>query len=223
MRLVPLLALLLSFSAFAQVSVQEAQAKLAEKEQQRQIDREKIVQITAGELDDLRQRVRQLEDQLKLTRSRTNEKDIKKVYTAIEIGMTKEELLAFVKRSGNLGIIGMNADAGVQRATEQIVRKQNGVSNRDVTVAQGDSEGDARRTRTNTKSDDATSEVIERTRTTGKRETIQIARYGKFNVQTGSQTNSFGQSKPTWGSENRQLGTISVTLVDEVVTAVNAR
>ena len=197
---------------------------MAEKDAQRKAERAKIVQITAGELEDLREQVRRLEAQVKGGPSKSAEKEIKKIHRAIEIGMTKEEVMAFVRRnSGTLEIVGIAADAGVQKATEQIVRKPEGVANRDVTETNGDSEGDSTRKRTKAKIDDDMKETVEVERSTGRRETITVARYGKFTEQTGSQRNSFGQSAAVYGNVTRRVGTIVVVLVDDVVTSVSAQ
>src|SRR5690348_16052051 len=84
-------------SASAQISPEEAKAKLAEREAQRQAERNKMVQITTGELADLRAKVAQLEATVKSLQAQQVKAAVKKMPETIEVGMTKDEVIAFVK------------------------------------------------------------------------------------------------------------------------------
>lgn len=136
---------LFGFSAMAQVSPEEAKAKLAEREAHKRLEREQTVQITAGELADLRNKVRQLEGELNAIRAKPGDKEKPKpLPTMIEIGMTKAEVLDFVRRGKGLRIVGMSADAGVRKSSEQVTVKGNSSINKDATVTKN--EGDPSRT-----------------------------------------------------------------------------
>src|SRR4051812_15999076 len=90
--------LVIAAPARAQLSAEEAKAKLAEKETQRQAERAKVVTITAGELADLRTKVATLEAQLKALQAQGGAGGAKPVAKRppdqIDIGMTKDEVIA---------------------------------------------------------------------------------------------------------------------------------
>lgn len=215
-----IVALFVTIAASGQTSVEEARAKLREREQQRKAERDQVVQISAGELADLRARVQQLEAEVRSLRGSVpaklfpdklvpdKEQPKKPLPQAIEIGMTKDEVMAFIgARSKSLRIAGISANAGVRKsAVQTVVTRDKGAP------TDPKSEG-ADRDRTN----------VETLRTTGNTETIRVERIGRYVEQTGTQRNSFGQSAPVYGPVDRVDGEINVTLVDGVVTAVNAR
>src|SRR4051812_37076462 len=110
-----LLALFVPIAASGQTSVEEARAKLREREQQRKAERDQMVQISAGELADLRARVQQLEAEVRSLRGGggggaaklfpDKEQPKKPLPQTIEIGMTKDEVMAFINaRSSTLRI-----------------------------------------------------------------------------------------------------------------------
>src|SRR4051812_9801197 len=85
-------------SGLAQLSPEEAKAKLDERNAKRLAERSQVVQVTVGELADLRAKVSQLEAEVKALRAQPSTKPLaKKLPETIEIGMSKDEVLAFIK------------------------------------------------------------------------------------------------------------------------------
>jgi hypothetical protein len=119
-RIVFLAALLISLPAFGQLHPEEqkaqmdaAKAKLEAKAKAREAERSKLVQITAGELADLEARVKELEAQLLALRGKAAEAEQPKakVYTEIEVGMTKAELQKFIARRDWLKVVSLGQSA----------------------------------------------------------------------------------------------------------------
>jgi len=183
------------------VTPEEARKRLEERNAQRREEREQMVQITAGELMELRAKVAQLEGQVKALQQQSEKKvDVpKKVHTMIEIGMTKDQVMAFVKRKG-WRIVGMQASAGVSK-----------MATAEREVARGGS--------------DPTE--VERQRTlvtaTGKTERFEVVQVSNYKVETGTRTNALGQARAVYATEERVDAKIVVTLTDEIVTEVTAR
>src|SRR5262245_19211571 len=108
-----------ALSSYAQVSPQDAQAKLEEKQKQRQAEREQMVQISAGELADLKAEIKRLEGDVKSLRAQLGQKDptaAKKFHEFIEIGMTKDEVMIYIKGHSNLKLVGQAADSGIRKS-----------------------------------------------------------------------------------------------------------
>jgi hypothetical protein len=211
----------------ARAKLEEAKAKLAEKDQQRQAEREKMVSITAGELSDLRVRIAQLESENKALKGQSagGKNQPRKVYSMIEIGMTKDEVMTFVRNRSGMRIVAIRADAGVSKSTETVVVRKTGTVNRDVSVTNGEgqSESDTSRRRTKASEDGTTNTEVDRIRSTGRRETIEIAQFGTYREQAGTKRNSLGGHSAVYENVERETGRLSVTLVDGVVAAVEAR
>jgi hypothetical protein len=208
---------IVSCCALAQVSPEEAKAKLAEKDQQRQAERAQLIQITSGELTDLRAKVARLEGEVRALQGKLGQKEtFKKAPETIEIGMTKEDVVAFVKAHPALQVISVSASAGVNRSSQQtIVRRR-------TSDASQRTENDGPAQRATAKGDNESKVEVDTVHVAGKQERMVIARYGSHSEQSGSQRNALGGSTPTFRTVEREEGRISVTLVDGVVTEVNA-
>ena len=218
------LAGLFGFTSMAQLSSQEAGAKLAEREALKKLERDQSVTITAGELADLRNRVKQLEGEVSLLRGKPNIKDKvapKPLPIMIEIGMTKAEVLAFVRRNKGLQIAGMSADAGVQRSSEQVIVRKSSSDDKSESIAKNDD--DPNRTRTQNDANGNSKVEVETVRMAGMRETIRVQKIENHQVVTGSHTGGFGGTEYFYANEVRVTGTIAVTLTDGIVTSVNAQ
>jgi hypothetical protein len=206
------------------ITPEEAAAKLAEKDSQRQLERGQLVQITAGELADLRIRIKQLEGEVSALQGRVGDKErdtAKKIHTSIEIGMTKAEVLAFVKRSTTYKVVGQSADAGVHKSSEQVSVKRDSSVKKDVAVAKNNDDA----TTTHTKTDIAgTSKTqIDVVRSTGVRETLQLAKYSTYQRLIGTRRRGLGLGgEDEYETVSKVDGTISVVFIDGIVSAVNA-
>ena len=195
-----LLASVLTPIAFAQLTPEEAKAKLA----------------------DLRQKVAVLEAQVKSLRAQVAEKQSgpKKISDTIEIGMTKDEVLLFIKRHPKLEVVGMRADAGVHKSTYQTTVTRVGNTKRDTSVARNGETPD--RTQTDTDHAETSKSQVETSVAHGKTEIMEIARNESYREQSGTQRDALGGSHPVYENVQRRAGTITVTFVDGVVTAVDA-
>jgi hypothetical protein len=133
-----------------------------------------------------------------------------KTYTRIEVGMTRPEVNRFIDTHPNLKRVAVSADAGVRRrAAEKPVRRQSKRS-----AADGDDEP---------KTIDSSSEhkeSTERKSTRGQREVITVAQLSPEEVQTGEPRNTPGGTTPAYATEWKQTGRLKITLIDDVVTAV---
>jgi hypothetical protein len=106
--------------------------------------------------------------------------------------------------------VAVSADAGVRRrAAEKTVRRQSKRS-----AADGDDEP---------KTIDSSSEhkeSVERKSTRGRREVITVARLTPKKVQTGENRNTPSGTTPTYATEWKETSRLKITLIDDVVTAV---
>ncbi len=225
MKAAIVLAILTAIPVVAEpLSPDEAKAKLTERDLQRKVDRDQTVVMTAGDLADLRLRIKQLEGEVSSLREQLGQKEPPKktvVHNMIEIGMTKSEVLAFVNRSSSLKIIGISADSGVRKSADQVIVKREGTANRDTTVKKN--EDDPSRTRTKTDSSSNSKTEVERVHNVGLHETIQIAKYGSYQQATGTHSRGLGLGSETDYETVKKIdGRITVNLVDGLVTGVNA-
>lgn len=214
-----------SSSVMAELSPEEAQAKLAAKEQQRQAERKQIVQMSAGELADMQAKIRQLEAEVAGLRAQLNQKEAAKkspVRSMIEIGMTKDEVLAFINRDKTLHITAMAANAGVNRSSSQVIVKGNSSLDKNVTVTRNDD--DPTRTRTQSGIARDSSVEVETVQRRGLSETIEIEK-----THASRQIIGYGPARglgappdDIYGEVVKVTGHITVDLVDGVVTAVVA-
>src|SRR5260370_1350075 len=145
--------------------------------------------MTAGELADLRSRIGQLEAENSSLREKLGEKQsLRKVRSTIEIGMTRAELMTFVRRDSNLKIIGQSADAGVRVSEEETIVTRESTGNKDLTVQRDATQSstaapvetdDHSRVRTRSKdAEESQSKTkVETLRSRGQQETIRIGRY----------------------------------------------
>lgn len=202
-RMILVAVLAAGFVAQAQVSVTEAQAKLAEKDAQRKAERSKVVQISAGELADLKAELAQLKSELASLRgakATASKPAPKKVYSEIEIGMTRDEVMAFIQqRKNSLRVVSVAANANVSRSTPQATVRRGGAVTRD---------------------DGAHQDTVA---AAGKQETIKIERFGSVREQTGTQRNIVGGDTPVYEYVERTDGYVVVTLTDGIVSGVVAR
>jgi hypothetical protein len=213
-------------SASAQaLSPEEAKAKLAAKEQQRLADRGQLIQTTSGELADLQLRIRQLEAEVSSLRSQLGQKEVAKKTTfhvIIEIGMTKDEVLAFVKRTKSLRVVGMSADTGTSKSAEEVTVRGNSSGTKDVTVTKNDD--DPTRTKTQTNQSGTSKVEVERVHSSGLKETIRIDRTASSREVVGSHSRGLGfGNEDDMADVTRVVGHIVVNLTDGVVTSVDAR
>lgn len=206
----------------AQANPDEAVAKLKAKQAAKDAERAKIVQISAGELQDLRDQIRLLQTQNAEFQKKLADLGAaakappKKRFTQIEIGMTKAEVTAFIAAHKDLKLIGIAANNGKSKQAFETVTRNEGAGQNTVVRNGGAPDTTA------VASSGQNKRVVEQSSSSGKHETLTIGRMGTRSVVTGQTTNVLGQSEPVYGRENVQVGTIKVTMVDEVVTAIAA-
>jgi hypothetical protein len=218
---------------FGQAPANDAAAKLQAKQAERNAQRSKLVQVTAGELEDLREQVRTLKAQNAELLRKLNEMSSsasasaskasatkgpaqKKKYTQIEVGMTREEVDAFIKSRKDFKLIGVSQNSGITKHAEEMTVRRQGTSASDRVV-------NGSRTEAQEASGSEEKRTIERKIDSGRKETITVAHLGTRQVQTGSQRNALGRSTPVYGSEWYEDGRLTIEMVDDVVTAVSGR
>jgi hypothetical protein len=133
--------------------------------------------------------------------------------TNIELGMSREDLVTFVRlNSSHYKVIRFSTQRPVSSRTEQVVRQQQGLN---ATVTNG---GPA-----NTESGQSANTTTTQTRTTGaKTEFVEIAVLQARTVVVGSHRNVLGGFTQDTETQMLPSGRINVTLVDDVVTEVNS-
>lgn len=209
---------LITSTAMSQTPADEAMAKLKAKQQQRDAERAASIQITRGELDDLKSRLRLLEAEnaeLKRKMAVAVAGKSRRAWTKIDIGMTRDELTIFLNvHQREYRMLSAKVDAGKTSTKEQTVihrdsqraseTVRNGNSPQSKAVAEGA----------------LSNETIERSRLDGKSETMVLGILGKRTVVTGSHGDPLGGSHDDYGNEVYQRGTVTIVLTNDIVSSV---
>jgi hypothetical protein len=198
--------------------------------------------INASEVDALRAEVRTLKAENadlrkrldELTEARVNKskpgavanaKAPRRNFSHIEIGMTREEVDQYLRSQKDLKLIGISADAGVSRQSEEVVVRRDGQTNT-TTLRRGgpahvppSGPGTIDETQQAVNADHR--EIIDRKINSGRREVMTIAAMGTERVVTGQKRTALGGSSPVYGTRLRENGRIRVTLVDHIVTGID--
>lgn len=152
-------------------------------------------------------------------------KPVRKNYTRIEIGMTREDVDSFIRRNKNLRIVGVSADAGVRRQQEEVTVRRQGTTGTTTVRRGGPANSQALGAGTVDDAQQAVNaehtEVVDRKITSGRQEIITVAQMVSERVVTGQKRNSLGGSAPVYGNRTREGGRLRITLIDDVVTAVD--
>ena len=148
-------------------------------------------------------------------------------WSQIEVGMTRHEVDLFISTHKNLKLVSVSANSGVASSAEETIRRREGTRggtlvSRAGTTASRDLGPGAVHTADETTNDEQT-ETVERRVVTGKREVLTVAKMSSQRVQTGSKRNSLGGSSPTYGTRWQEVGRLTITLTDDVVTAIDGR
>lgn len=178
--------------------------RLKQMQAQREADRAKPADITVGELEDLMAELRRLRAMVAGAGAGKAHAPRKR-YTMIEIGMTRDEVLAFVKQRPNeLALTGMNTHAAgeqVSKVRERITRVTDRSDQPSPVMADQD-------------------ELRERAVINDKRETIVISQmvpvYDTIDVGSGGRR-EMRKVRRGFRPSGRSY---TVTLVNDVVTAV---
>ena len=151
-------------------------------------------------------------------------KPMRRNYTGIEVGMTRQEVDRFIKSRRDLKIVSVQANSGVQQRTEETVVQRSGTTGQSVTYRGGPADrpsGPPVTGETQAGIDQQERQVVQRKVVQGKRETITVAQVFPRRVQQGTQRNSLGGSSPVYGTVYQEAARLTVELTDDVVTAVN--
>ncbi len=226
----------------AEPNIDEAQRRLEEKAKEKQAQRSREVTITQGELDDLKAQITSLQAEVaRLRGDKTSTATANKVYNTIEIGMTKQEVLMFIKQHNEFKLIGISADSGVRKSVDETTTRfktnSSGTTNKQITVddkmnseTNGSPTEEKRNGTLNRKIDgnsnrEGTAVVeTEHVHKAGKRETITIEKGENRREVTGYHSQgTLGKvtQVPDYGSVYHATGTIRVTMIDEVVSAID--
>jgi hypothetical protein len=148
-------------------------------------------------------------------------------HTVIELGMTRDELIAFVKaRPREYSIGGFETRAGgVATDTEQVISSTVASRRRGETTQVQDNisaAGEVDKTaRTGSVTNDVSDRMTERRKLVAKREHVSIDMLGYKSGVVGSERNMRG-SYDVHGSVKAVTGHLDVDLVDDVVTGVRS-
>lgn len=198
----------------AQSPADDAHAKFMQRAAEREAARKELVQITVGELEDLRAELQLLKTHnaalTKKIAELTNPSAAKKkYYTQIEMGMTKQELLLFVKaRPREMELVA--AKLGTKRTTsgvEQTVRVRK----------ESDAEGTA------PNKVQVVEESVEHKKDSAVQETMEIALLSARKVVVGQTRDVLGGRHDQVQTQYFRTGKIIVQLTDDVVTGIDAR
>lgn len=219
---------LLAAPALSQVEPDEAQAKLKQKAEQRKAERAKLVQISAGQLEDMQGEIIRLRAAVADLQKRLNphaaqaaaKPGAKRNFNNLEVGMTKDELLEFVKHNSHtysVTSIRQAVQGGTSAVETTHVRRQ-GSQGVAVNAADPFSAQTAQTAGQETVTADATiTHVAEQ-----KHETIMLASYRGEPVSIGHSVDALGHSREEYGTRFVESGHIEVSLTNDVVTAINA-
>jgi hypothetical protein len=208
----------------AQTSSEDAVAKLKARQQQREAERAKTVEISYGELQDLKEEIQSLKRELAEYKvksagamvSANKTPAVKRRPTKMELGMTREDLLWFINNHPrDYKIIGAHADTG------KTVRKEETVTQRET---QGDSQVAHNGGTPQTESKDGASavkETVEHRTLNAKHETIVLGILGQREVVTGTKRDALGHRQTLTGTELVQKGKITIQLTDDVVSQID--
>lgn len=207
-----MLSIAASVVCLAQSPTTQATEKLREREKQRQAERAKIVQVTAGELEDLQTQIRQLRAQndslsKKISAlTQANAAPVKKKYTELEIGMTKQEVLDFVRDHPR--------DLRIDAARYGTKESQSGVTRTSKTTVKGD--GTQQQAQTVQESIVANDEI-------SRDETIVITTLSSRQVSVGMSGDVLGGQHEQFQTQYVASGRINVTITGGVVSALEGQ
>ena len=151
-------------------------------------------------------------------------KPLRRNYSGIEVGMTRQEVDRFIKSRRDLKIVSVQAHSGVQQHTEETVIQRSGTTGQSVTYRGGPAGAPTPppvTAETDAGLNQQERQVVQRKVDRGKRETITVAQVFPRKVQTGTQRNSLGGTSPVYGTVQQEAARLTVELTDDVVTAVN--
>lgn len=212
---------LVGAAARAQVDPDEAYQRLQQKQKEKETKRAEPVTITRGELEDMQSQISRLEgevmvlkDQLAAAKAAAGPSQPavaqpppapkpapRKIPTAIEVGMTRDDLMAFLDRyHEKFRISGVSTHDSPRSTIRQ------------TTVTSDTNNGPAS-TRT---------ETVETTHTGARRDHLTIDVMAPQQVPAGWHRDALGHRVEDFNTELRRVGWIWVTLVDDVVTAVDS-
>jgi len=148
----------------------------------------------------------------------------RKSYSQIEIGMTRQDVDLFIRTHKNLKLIGVSANSGVTKQSEETVVQSEDNSGSTRVSRQGRTDTENLGPGAVNESQQATAgehkQRVERRYSRGKSEIITVAQLVSKKVQTGTQRNSLGSATPVYGTRMVEGGKLRIEMTDDVVTAV---
>jgi hypothetical protein len=149
----------------------------------------------------------------------------RKSYSQIEIGMTRQDVDLFIRTHKNLKLIGVSANSGVTKQSEETVVQSEDNSGSTRVSRQGRTDTENLGPGAVNESQQATAgehkQRVERRYSRGKSEIITVAQLVPKKVQTGTQRNSLGGATPVYGTRMVEGGKLRIEMTDDVVTAVD--
>jgi hypothetical protein len=149
----------------------------------------------------------------------------RKSYSQIEIGMTRQDVDFFIRTHKNLKLVGVSANSGVSKQSEETVVQSEDNSGSTRVARQGRTDSENLGPGTVNEAQQATAgehkQRVERRYSRGKSEIITVAQLVNKKVVTGQQRNSLGGSTPVYGNRMVEGGRLRIEMTDDVVTAVD--
>ena len=151
-------------------------------------------------------------------------KPVRRNFSRIEIGMTRQEVDLYVKTHKNLKLVGISADSGVRTQSEETVVHREGTTGTTTLRRGGPANSNPGPGTMDDRQEALNSdhkEVIERKINSGRRETMTLAQMVPEKVAAGEKRNSLGSRSTVYATQMREAGRLRITLVDDVVTAID--
>jgi len=152
-------------------------------------------------------------------------KQPRKSYSQIEIGMTRQDVDFFIRTHKNLKLVGVSANSGVSKQSEETVVQSENNSGSTVVRRGGRTDSQTLGPGQVNEAQEATAgeqrQRVERRYSRGKSEIITVAQFVPKKVVTGQQRNSLGGSTPVYGTRLVEGGRLRIEMTDDVVTAVD--
>jgi hypothetical protein len=149
----------------------------------------------------------------------------RKSYSQIEIGMTRQDVDFFIRTHKNLKLVGVSANSGVTKHSEETVVQSEDNSGSTVVRRGGRTDTENLGPGTVNEAQQATAgehkQRVERKYSRGKSEIITVAQLISKKVVVGQERNSLGRSTPVYGTRFVEGGRLRIEMTDDVVTAVD--
>lgn len=234
------LALVLAGPAIGQLTPEEAAQKLEQRKKERQAERAKLTSISQGALEDmqaelirLRAEVASLKQQLLVARGGPASpvaKANRRPPRTIEVGMTREELMAYLNTHHEYKMVAQHVETPAGRSIHQTTVRRTEAAEASAT-GNGAVGPDGTRLASNGNqlvtqqqaARGAVTESVENSQGGSKIEHMTLRTFRTISVSVGSHKNVLGGYTEDFENRSIPAGSLEVTLTDDVISAIDAR